>query len=191
MKKIIAIFSLIAICLLGRVQNANAQHGGFGGGGGGGVIAYPMIGGLIPFYYRIDIAKYGTGTARVDLCDNNGPSDGNGFVEFNMDPTQTLSVNLGTFHKDLNDIFASGPYNDRARSAIFTGQVAGKTFKFFDDPSGSTNDDWTEVTFSQNIPANYSYFLWTFEKDAVDPYVTVTYHHYNGLDGKVSNVQMQ
>lgn len=126
---------------------------------------------------------YADGNVRAWLFSNNGPSYYVAFLELSANTGQGFNQNLTTLN--------GGAYNDEARSAIFSGQVGGRTFKFFDSPSGSTSDDWTQVTFLKDIPANNSYYLWTFEANYEDDYVWVTYHHVNGLDGKVSNVQLQ
>ena len=85
----------------------------------------------------------------------------------------------------------SSPVDNRARSATFSGNVLGRVFRFYDSPNGITDHDWTEVYFRQNPPANYSYFLWTFQSTYADDYVIVTYHPsiYHGIDGSVSRFE--
>jgi len=75
-----------------------------------------------------------------------------------------------------------------ARSVAFSGPLAGMEFNFYDSPSQSVYDDYTTVQFIQNPPSGQAYFLWTFETSYQDAYVNVVYHHYNGLDGKVSSI---
>jgi hypothetical protein len=131
---------------------------------------------------------YGVGNIHIDLFSNNGPSQSTPNIEFWEDPSKPISVDLGTFQQDPNNLFATGPYNDMARSVAFSGPLAGMEFNFYDSPSQSVYDDYTTVQFLQNPPSGYSYFLWTFETSYQDAYVSVVYHHYNGLDEKVSSI---
>jgi len=73
--------------------------------------------------------------------------------------------------------------NDEAKSLQLIDVRAKAVIKVFDDPSGKTSDDYTEITVKKPIR---TYCVGTFQKDLDDEFVTVTHHKHNGLDGKVS-----
>ena len=88
---------------------------------------------------------------------------------------------------DLKDSHAPVS-NDEARSCTLLDVTAGTIITVFDSPSASTGDDWTEIVVKQNI---VSYTISSFEKNIDDAYVTQTFHKHNGLDGKISNIQIK
>ncbi|HEY0372500.1 MAG TPA: M12 family metallo-peptidase [Thermoanaerobaculia bacterium] len=77
--------------------------------------------------------------------------------------------------------------NDEARSLKLFEVPAGRVLRFYDDPNGNTGDDWTEITVKRNLIEK---LIPSFERSFEDPDVVVQYHRNNGLDGKVSRLQI-
>ena len=77
--------------------------------------------------------------------------------------------------------------NDEARSLRLFEVPAGRVLRFYDDPKGSTSDDWTEITVKRNVREK---LIDSFERSFEDADVLVQYHRNNGLDGKVSRLQI-
>jgi len=73
--------------------------------------------------------------------------------------------------------------NDEARSLIMYDVPAGRVIKLYDSPSGSRNDDWTEIVTKQPIK---QITVGTFETSRQLELYDIIYHRNNGLDGKVS-----
>jgi len=74
--------------------------------------------------------------------------------------------------------------NDEARSVKLIEVPAGSEIKVYDDPNGSTRDDYTVITVLSDITG--SYVVDTFESSYSDGIVRVQFNRHNGLDGKVS-----
>jgi hypothetical protein len=83
--------------------------------------------------------------------------------------------------------------NNSARSAVIHGPLkAGWTMRVYDDESGKTNDDWTEIRLLQDLPTIHNVaVVGTFEWSYRDYSVLVKHHRKNGLDGKVSRVEIE
>jgi hypothetical protein len=77
--------------------------------------------------------------------------------------------------------------NDEARSLRLFEVPAGRVLRFYDDPGGSSQDDWTEITVKRNLKDK---LIGSFERTFEDADVRVQYHRNNGLDGKVSRLQI-
>lgn len=77
--------------------------------------------------------------------------------------------------------------NDEARSLTLRGVPAGTVVRLFDDPDGGRGDDWTEIEVLRDVSARV---IGTFERSTSDADVRVTYHRHNGLDGKVSRLEV-
>ena len=67
---------------------------------------------------------------------------------------------------------------------------AGSYIVVYDHPDGSEMDDWAEIYFAKNIA---EFTVGTFEQDWTDASagVYITYTRSNGLDGKVSRIEMR
>ena len=77
--------------------------------------------------------------------------------------------------------------NDEARSCVLNDMPVGAVIKFFDDPDGGTDDDWCKIKV---LKTHQQYTVASFERTYEDEYVAVTYHRDNGLDGRVSRMEM-
>lgn len=73
--------------------------------------------------------------------------------------------------------------NDRARSCRVSADGPA-TFIIYDSPSGSTSDDYVVITVKTAVSG---YFINNLEQSFDNADVNVTFHHHNGLNGKVSS----
>jgi len=90
---------------------------------------------------------------------------------------------------DLKDGGSPVP-NDETRSCTITDASAGTVIYVYDSPSASKDDDWAEIQVAQNITSPV--VVNTFENSTSygGGAVKVTYHKNNGLDGKVSYIEV-
>ena len=80
--------------------------------------------------------------------------------------------------------------NDDAKSMTLMGYFKkGTKILLFDDPGGKRSDDWFEVEFLQDM-VNVRYVIPTFEESFRDHYLNAVFHKRNGLDGKVSRMEI-
>ncbi len=98
----------------------------------------------------------------------------------------TLPLTSNRFVNFKNDSF--GCDNDEARSAKILEAKAGTKITVYDDPSGGTGDDRTEIQVKKNIQTPR--IINTFEGSFEDEYLKVTFHRDNGLNGKVSSARI-
>lgn len=73
--------------------------------------------------------------------------------------------------------------NDEARSLVLLAAKPNLQIRLFDSPEAELSDDWVKVFVKQETGV---YCLPSLERTYEDEVVQVTYHHVNGLDGKVS-----
>ncbi|ELU8564822.1 hypothetical protein [Vibrio parahaemolyticus] len=87
--------------------------------------------------------------------------------------------------------FTSDSYgcdNDEARSMVLHQVRSGTQITVFDSPSANRNDDYTVINVLNDIS---SYTIDTFEHTFQNPWISVSFRHVNGLDGKVSRVEIR
>lgn len=77
--------------------------------------------------------------------------------------------------------------NDEARSMCLKNVIPGTVIRVFDSPDGSWNDDVCTITVKKYVG---DYDINTFEKSFEDEFVKVEFHKKNGLDGKVSRIEI-
>ncbi|MCY0990374.1 hypothetical protein OV203_24755 [Nannocystis sp. ILAH1] len=77
--------------------------------------------------------------------------------------------------------------NDEIRSLKLYGARAGAVIQLYDDPNGSTSDDFTIIHVKRIVP---EYVVGTFERSYEDDTVIVNFIRNNGLDGKVSRIRI-
>jgi len=82
-----------------------------------------------------------------------------------------------------NDSFS----NDDARSLQLSNVHAGSIIRVFDSPDGATNDDWTQIF----VKATQFGCIGTFQSSSNSATLKVDHHPVNGLDGKVSRVEVR
>ena len=78
--------------------------------------------------------------------------------------------------------------NDEARSAILRNVPANVRIRLYDDPDGSKKDDWLDISILRPVP---ELRLATFETDINQPTHRVQFHRNNGLQGKVSRLEIK
>lgn len=82
-----------------------------------------------------------------------------------------------------NDSFS----NDDARSLQLSNVHAGSIIRVFDSSDGATNDDWTQIF----VKSTQTSCIGTFQSSSNTPSLKVDFHLVNGLDGKVSRVDVR
>jgi hypothetical protein len=82
---------------------------------------------------------------------------------------------------------ASGFQNDEARSVLISDVPVNTVVRVFDSPNGNTSDDWAEITIKSSVK---NQCVATFEENLRGDSFTLVYHAVNGLDGKVSRVEI-
>lgn len=104
--------------------------------------------------------------------------------------TQTDWAPLTTELAQQYDLKDGGPVpNDEARSCTIVDAAKGSVIRVYDSPDASTSDDWAEIVMTQDVSSPI--VVPSFEVSATyGGAVQVTYHKNNGLDGKVSNIQI-
>merc|ERR1719431_575531 len=80
--------------------------------------------------------------------------------------------------------------NDEVRSGILRKAGIGTTITLYDSPSGDKGDDYTIIKVKGDLDDDV--VIGTFEKNQVlaDGVVEIVHHHHNGLDGKISRVEV-
>lgn len=77
--------------------------------------------------------------------------------------------------------------NDEARSLILYDVPAGAVLRLYDNSEGNREDDWVEILVKRPISEK---LIRTFEQSFEDDDVRMTYFRNNGLDGKVSRLEV-
>ena len=109
------------------------------------------------------------------------------FMEGN-DCTQSIVAQLlPTWGQVVEPGSAPGFANDEARSVLLDGALPDTLIRVFDSRDGDMSDDWAEILVTALASGRC---VGTFEDDFSDDAVTVVYHAVNGLDGKVSRVEI-
>ena len=111
----------------------------------------------------------------IDLYEGNGASQD---LLYSLEYKKGKRINL-----KKNDNIP----NDEIRSCVLHDIPKGALVRFYDNPDGKMNDDWTEIEVKA---PHQKYIIRTLERTYDDEYVRVTYHHQNGLDGKVSRIAL-
>lgn len=77
--------------------------------------------------------------------------------------------------------------NDDARSMRLTDVPAGVVIRVYDSPDGKESDDWAEIHIKTFVK---EYCFNTFEQNFENDQIRMVYHPNNGLDGKVSRLEV-
>ena len=77
--------------------------------------------------------------------------------------------------------------NDDARSLILLNVRKDAIIRVYDSPDGKTSDDWMEIWVKKEVQ---QYIVGSFETNIDDDVVKATCHPNNGLNGKVSRVEV-
>jgi len=76
--------------------------------------------------------------------------------------------------------------NDEARSVLVRHGKKGDILYVFDDPGGKKDDDWARIELLRDVKHLQ---IGTFEQTYANKFYKITYHHKNGLAGKISHVR--
>ncbi len=77
--------------------------------------------------------------------------------------------------------------NDETRSVLLINVRSGISIRLFDHPRGDLDDDWVEI---QVIGSISEVCVDSYEQSYRDNLLNVTFHEHNGLDGKVSRLEI-
>lgn len=81
--------------------------------------------------------------------------------------------------------------NDDAKSMVLNGFFQkGTTIILYDNSGGKRSDDWFEIVFLSNM-SHVRYVIPTFEYSFQDIFIKATFHKKNGLNGKVSRMEIR
>lgn len=106
--------------------------------------------------------------------------EGNGGTQ-NIVCTISLEQNLRSKVRDL------GCANDEARSLKLYNLRGIRSIRLFDSPDFATSDDWTEIAVKRPFAAG---LVQSFDRSVSTPNIAVHAHRQNGLDGKVSSIEV-
>eukprot|EP00092_Neocalanus_flemingeri_P032775 GFUD01035648.1.p1 GENE.GFUD01035648.1~~GFUD01035648.1.p1 ORF type:complete len:409 (-),score=59.55 GFUD01035648.1:65-1291(-) len=81
--------------------------------------------------------------------------------------------------------------NDETRSFRIIRADKGTVLRFFDNQYGATSDDWVEYTVKRKIEEKRIVTIPTYEESFENEFLKAKYHPHNGLDGKVSRVEVK
>ena len=112
---------------------------------------------------------------------NGGPTPGTNIYYCGAVPTSKSTS------WDLKD--SNGPVtNDEVVACILMDVPKGTVITLYDSPSASPDDDYTTITVLQNI---YQFTIESIEEGSTSTMpVQIDYHKKNGLNGKVSFIQV-
>ncbi|MGK7923050.1 MAG: hypothetical protein AB4080_23925 [Trichodesmium sp.] len=79
--------------------------------------------------------------------------------------------------------------NDEARSLLIKGPAEDTTVALYDNPDGDTDDDYSVINI-RSVSGGDTVCVGTFEKDYDYGEVKVYYRKDNGLDGRVSHIEI-
>jgi hypothetical protein len=85
---------------------------------------------------------------------------------------------------------SAGCENDEARSMSLSGIAKGTRITLFDSPSGSRENDHTIIDIKRDIGINEKVVIGSFERSAYTSTYTANFVRNNGLDGKVSRIEI-
>lgn len=125
--------------------------------------------------------------SKVEFLD---PGQGKGILSFyeseNATQNKTCDLDVADATYDFTDDDC-GCDNDEARSVVLTGVVAGTRIRIYDDRDGGEGDDRAEIRVKRDI---HRVVVGSFEANIDNDDLTLTYHRDNGLNGKVSRVEI-
>jgi len=78
--------------------------------------------------------------------------------------------------------------DESARSMVLSNVPAGRVLRLYADAQGRRTDDWLEVVVKRDIGEKA---IPSFERSFADDDVTVVYHRNEGLDGRVSRLEIE
>ena len=107
----------------------------------------------------------------------------------NADKTQDAVCAIPAGNKTLK-FPTRGCENDEARSMSLSGVKKGTRITLFDNDDGGRHDDYTVIDIQRDISTHESVVIGSFEANSDNPTYRAAYVRNNGLNGKVSRVQI-
>jgi hypothetical protein len=86
---------------------------------------------------------------------------------------------------------STGCENDEARSLALSGMKKGTRITVFDSPSGDTQDDYAIIDIKRDIRVDEKIVVRSFEQTYRHESYDIRFIRNNGLDGKVSRIEVQ
>lgn len=99
----------------------------------------------------------------------------------------SLSYDKGKYW-NLTDSNTSIMANDEAKAVKLDNVPSGTTIKVYDNSDGHKDDDWAKITVKQTTDQTIK--ITSFEDNYEDENYQIEYHKNNGLDGKVSLIEV-
>ena len=113
------------------------------------------------------------------------------FYEKNNAGGKRVGTLSDTIDKSMNLKKQSGWDNDKIRSIRLNDVAQGTKIRLYDDPAGSEKDDWTEITVTASkANATISHLELGGGSISYQTGYNLTWHKHNGLNGKVSHIQV-
>lgn len=142
--------------------------------------------GVVPNF--VGVNNYGSGEAdRYVSGLNNGGIylyEGDGATK-KEDIVCVIPVKAGVVNRKAN-----GCENDEARSMSLSGVAKGTRITLYDNPAGDTQDDHLIVDVLRDIRINEHLIIPSFEQDRSEPAYRAVFNRNNGLNGKVSRIEI-
>lgn len=141
-----------------------------------------------PNYIAMDFVHHGDGLEVSEVL-----TDGGIILYEGNNASQNIVCGLSAGISRNVNRRSFGCENDEARSAELVNTPANTTFRVFDSPSGSTSDDYFVLTVKKDLSEGFStpYVVQSFEQSGSNGSVDSFYSGGNGLDGKVSYIEVR
>ena len=108
-----------------------------------------------------------------------------------VDPWASCRLPIKTHTYKLKEHRVQNCGNDDVKSMQLIGSFPrGFKVRVYDNSAGHHNDDWTSVLVKKEL-INARIIIGTFEDDFESHEIRVDYHRKNGLDGKVSRIDIE
>lgn len=101
-----------------------------------------------------------------------------------------MATARGCVHNNVKDAFDCFDDDEADSVLILPWFPCGGTVTLCDDPSDCLEDDKVTIALLKPIPAGSVYCVRTLQQSYEDEYVKVVYDRINGLNGKVSSVEV-
>lgn len=142
--------------------------------------------GVVPNFVGVNNYASGEVDRYVSGLNNGGIYlyEGNGATK-KEDIVCVIPVKAGVVNRKAN-----GCENDEARSMSLSGVSKGTRIMLYDNPAGSTQDDHLIVDVLRDIRINEHLIIPSFEQDRSEPAYRAVFNRNNGLNGKVSRIEI-
>lgn len=137
-------------------------------------------------------AKVLIGTVPLKVASVNFPRDDVGryvkFIKPEEEWTEGLGACVTLIKKGEYDMRSDSYFNDSVMGCEINRADVGTVISVYDSPSADTDDDYAVITIKKTL--THPILIHSFETDLDTEFLSLRYHHYNGLDGKISRVDV-